>query len=561
MKRFDRLDRRDLRLASGLVMFTYLSLHLINHALGLVSLAVAETGLRAVVAIWHSVPGTVLLYGAAAIHVGLAMLALFERCTLRMPGAQALRIVLGLWMPVVLITHFTGTRLAFERYGESSDYTRVVTALWSPEGGGRQLALLVPGWIHGCLGLRFAFGGKPWFRRGWPVLFGAALLLPVLAALGFLAMGRELGQLAAASNLPAALPLHGEPQTALALFRDRLLGGYLGVVALVLLGRQVRRWIELQRKALVAISYPGRTVRVPRGWSVLEASRGFGIPHLSLCGGNARCSTCRVQVTSGAQHCPAPSRIEQQLLARMRAGDDVRLACQLRPRTDLTVVPLAMPPVSILQGPATPPATAERTVAILIAELRRSADSMSDHRSAHDKLYALNLFYDGFADAVIAAGGVPCGFSGDAAMGVFGIQAAPNIASHQLLRAIELVDAAVRRLNQRLAVELALLGDLVLVAHAGSAVVGPMGYRAARTLAAVGPAVDGAQRLREYARAHRRGCVISQSVFDLAGSNPGGAPVQVDPPEGGGPGLRAYGSATAAACLDAVRGAEAADSV
>ena len=95
-----RVTRRDLRLASGLVLFFYVGVHLGDHALGLVSLGVAEHGLRFAVGFWHSLPGTVLLYGAAAIHIGLAFLALYERRTLRMPPMQALRIALGLWMPV-----------------------------------------------------------------------------------------------------------------------------------------------------------------------------------------------------------------------------------------------------------------------------------------------------------------------------------------------------------------------------------------------------------------------------------------------------------------------------
>ena len=60
--------RRDLRLASGLILFTYIALHLTNHALGLVSLSFAEAGLRIAVSFWQSLPGTTLLYGAAATH-------------------------------------------------------------------------------------------------------------------------------------------------------------------------------------------------------------------------------------------------------------------------------------------------------------------------------------------------------------------------------------------------------------------------------------------------------------------------------------------------------------
>src|SRR6266853_3586795 len=96
-----RMTRRDLRLGSGLVLFAYVTAHLANHALGLVSVNAAEAGLRVAVAFWHSLPGSVLLYGAAGIHVTLAFVALYEHRTLRMPPMEALRIVLGFAIPTL----------------------------------------------------------------------------------------------------------------------------------------------------------------------------------------------------------------------------------------------------------------------------------------------------------------------------------------------------------------------------------------------------------------------------------------------------------------------------
>src|SRR5258706_13096331 len=192
-----RMTRRDLRLGSGLVLFAYVTAHLADHALGLVSVDVAEVGLRVAVAFWHSLPGTLLLYSAAAIHLALALVAVYERRTLRMPPLEALRIALGFGIPLLLIGHLASTRFAFELYGLRSDYARIVWALWTSDGEGRQLALLAPGWWHGCLGLTFASGRGLVDQRMRPLLFGAALLLPVLAALGFLAMGRELAILGA----------------------------------------------------------------------------------------------------------------------------------------------------------------------------------------------------------------------------------------------------------------------------------------------------------------------------------------------------------------------------
>ena len=83
---------RSLRLGSGIVLFTYIGLHLINHALGLISLHTAEAGLFIAMNIWSSVPGTVLLYGAFAIHFVLALWAVYERRTFRLPPLELVRI-------------------------------------------------------------------------------------------------------------------------------------------------------------------------------------------------------------------------------------------------------------------------------------------------------------------------------------------------------------------------------------------------------------------------------------------------------------------------------------
>src|SRR5204863_6826083 len=177
------------------------------------------------VAAWHSLPGTVLLYGAAAIHLALAMVAVYERRTLRMPATEALRIALGFGIPLLLIGHFATTRVAFEVYGLRPDYARIVWSLWTSDGEGRQLALLAPGWLHGCLGLNFAFGRRQIYQRLRPALFAAALLLPVLAAVGFLVMGRELAALGAnRAWLEAHVSMmNADQKLALGRIRDSLL--------------------------------------------------------------------------------------------------------------------------------------------------------------------------------------------------------------------------------------------------------------------------------------------------------------------------------------------------
>jgi adenylate cyclase len=273
-------------LASGLVLFVYITAHLVNHSLGLVSLGTAEAGLEIAVEVWSSWPGTVLLYGAAAIHFLLALWSVYERRTFRLPPLELLRIALGFMLPILLIGHAANTRLAWELFQMPSDYARVVTNLWVADQRGMQLGLLAPGWLHGCLGLHFIFSRRPLYRRLRYPLFAFALLLPVFSGLGFIAMGRQLAAdpAATAAALEYLSPTPPAERIALARWHNGLLIGYFAIIGATFGARAVRNALERGRKRLVSISYPGRTVRVPRGWSVLEASRGFHLPHASMCG-------------------------------------------------------------------------------------------------------------------------------------------------------------------------------------------------------------------------------------------------------------------------------------
>jgi len=514
-----RLTRQHLRLGSGLILFTYVAAHFINHAIGLISLAAAERGLRVAIAVWHSWPGTVLLYGAAGIHITLAFVALYEHRTLRMPPMEALRIALGFAIPTLLIAHAVTTRLAFEAYGAEPNYARIVWMLWHSNREGRQLALLVPGWLHGCMGLNFAFGRRVWYQRLRLILFGAALLLPVLATLGFLEMLKEVSILA---QDPAWFNVHvlspDTVQTAkLARVGDGLLALYFGLIGTVFAARLLRRAVESIRGKVILISYPGRSVRVPRGWTVLEASRSHHIPHLSMCGGRARCSTCRVRVVAGGEYCPPPARNELDTLNRIHAPEGTRLACQLRPRGNVTVIPLLEATPSPLRAPANE--ASEREIAIMLVGFRWTA---TPHRLfPQDLLYLLNRYSEIVGDTVRTQGGVPIQFLGNGVTSLFGLEVGSEEANRQALSAATQVDRRLRALGHRLEKELGWAADFVIHLHTGSAGVGETGDGAARTLAAVGNTIEVARHFAvQPDDANSARIVLSEEVLIAAGYDP-----------------------------------------
>ncbi len=527
--------RRRLRMASGLILFTYIGMHLINHALGLISLGAAEHAMEYAVIVWYSLPGTILLYGAACVHFLLALWAVYERRTFRLPPVEILRIALGFTLPILLIGHAASTRLAYELFGLSSDYTRVVSNLWAMDAQGWQLGLMAPGWLHGCLGLHLAFSRRPLYRQLRFVLFGAALLLPVLSALGFIAMGRELAATpaAVAAAQEYLSPASAPQRLAIAQWKDALLNGYLAIIGAAFVAREIRNLLERRRKRLVAIAYPERTVRVPRGWSVLEASRSFHLPHAAMCGGRARCSTCRVRVTAGAEGCPPSAPDEQATLQRIGAPPDVRLACQLRPTSDISVIPLVRTARPTYRA-TLPLLNEEREIVVLLCDFR-NLGSASD-RLLQDKLHVTALSVEALGHAIRAARGTLSYVEAGTICALFGVDGELGRAAQNALRAAGAIESVMTDLNDRFERNSANRVAYFVGIHADCAAVGEVGPSESLTTLAIGAAPDVAKQLLAAAATHDVPFAISERVYSEAGLAPVfAARVEITPTDSSAP--------------------------
>src|SRR6266851_4818955 len=136
---------RQLRLASGLVLFSYVFLHFLNHSLGNISFEAMEQGAVAAEVIWRSRIGTAALYGAFAIHLSLAFWAIYIRRHLRMGWIEGVRLGLGFLIPVLVLQHALSQRFAYTYFDVHPVYRNVLYFLWvaDPEiAGAKQVALL-----------------------------------------------------------------------------------------------------------------------------------------------------------------------------------------------------------------------------------------------------------------------------------------------------------------------------------------------------------------------------------------------------------------------------------
>ncbi len=267
------------------------------------------------------------------------------------------------------------------------------------------------------------------------------------------------------------------------------------------------------------VTYPdGKSVIVTPGTTVLEASKANNIPHASVCGGRGRCSTCRVRVVEGEATLPEITPDEQKVLDRISAPPLVRLACQTRPTSDVTVMPLLPPNATAQEGHHRPDyhSGQEKEIVILFADLR-DFTKFSEQKLPYDVVFVLNRYFTNMGGAVGDAGGHLDKFIGDGVMALFGVDVPIATAARQAMTAAKLMAERLDELNQTLAAELAEPLRIGIGLHAGPAIIGEMGYGKTTSLTAIGDAVNTASRIESMTKEYKAQLVLSQSVADNAG--------------------------------------------
>ena len=506
---------RQLRLWTGLVLAVFITLHLANHSLGLISIAAMEAMRTGIMPVWQSTPGTLALYGAFVIHFLLALRSIYRRSTLKMPAWEATQLILGLLIPPLVAVHAIGTRLSFELLGIDLSYEYVVTIQWTTLRYLIQQPLLVlVAWLHVVVGLHYWLRTKSWYPRAMPLLYAVALLMPVLALLGFVRTGMTMENLI---NDPIFAEALFDPWTdaddGLKNFILNLESMVLKGMGLALLAVLAARAIKLARRRR-DYSYKithanGKSLVGVRGQSILETIRDAGIPHASVCGGRGRCTTCRVRVGTGLAALAAPSPLEAAALARIEAAPNVRLACQTRPALDLDITPL-LPPKASPEHSYKPGGISgrEQEVAVMFIDLRGST-GLGEQRLPYDVVFILNQFFSEMSDALESTGGHYAQFSGDGLMALYGLESDLKQGCRDAIHGAIEMCARMDTLNHRLRDELTLPLKIGIGIHCGEAIVGTMGPPKSPNFSAIGDNINIAARLEAQTKVFECAVVIS----------------------------------------------------
>jgi adenylate cyclase len=516
--------RARLRLTSGLILMAFVTMHMAAHVVLLVSFEWADAVLAFLMAPWRTTPGTVILAVAFLTHYLNALWAIYTRRSLRMPQWELWQLLFGFSIPFLLTLHVMGTRVAELAADVNPSYASTLLTFWysAPWIGVMQTVALLVVWAHGCIGIHFWLRTKRWYRD-WVVAFRAfAILLPTLALAAFVASGNET--LREAAMDPDYVPTVRQSNNASAEAVALIYGGtkiaiyiHIGLIGLAFGARALRGWLYRRREPPILTHASGRRMTILPGATALETLRDNGVPIAAVCGGRARCTTCRVMVTSGLDTLPEPAPQEAAALARIKAAPGTRLACQIRPAGSISIMPLFAADAAAADGAVRGGLEgSERLITVVFVDLRGST-TIGEARLPYDVLYLLNQFFHEMTRALTATRGHYSQFTGDGLMALYGLyESDPARGAADALRGASEMLSRLERLNRQLRNENSLPLKIGIGIHHSEAIVGAMGPPKSQIITAIGDTVNTCARLESLTKEFDVPVVVSRQAAEAA---------------------------------------------
>ena len=250
---------------------------------------------------------------------------------------------------------------------------------------------------------------------------------------------------------------------------------------------------------------------------ILDTTLKNDITHAHACGGEGKCTTCRVLVLSGLENCSDPTEKEQSVKERIHSTEEFRLACQTRIGGDMTIRRLVLNKEDIditsgLDGRDIGRLGETKKIAILFSDIR-GFTSFSERITPYDVVFILNRYFNRMVSIVESYGGRIDNYIGDGMLALFGLEEQPDPALAAVKSALDMCNE-IDDMKPYLKTMYGEAFDIGIGVHFGDVVVGDVGAGKSKRLTAIGEAVNFASRVESANKQFKSRVLISEDTHD-----------------------------------------------
>ena len=268
--------------------------------------------------------------------------------------------------------------------------------------------------------------------------------------------------------------------------------------------------------------------------TILEAALSAGVPLFHVCGGKAKCSTCRVLVIDGAEWLTPPNAKEKLLNNQMHFPRNVRLACQTHitgGSIKLTRIIQDETDIGIYVGNASAASSQqigeERELVLFFLDIR-DFTPLVEKLLPFDTIHIIRKLFLVFQNIIESNNGKIIETAGDGLYAVFGcdinrshsVQSAVKAAMSILEDLVTVNDNYFKiHFNENIQIGIGI--------HIGKVVSGVIRIGNDDRMIVMGYPVNIASRLQNATKSENNSLIVSSDIYDLLSDRPPVEPVMI----------------------------------
>jgi adenylate cyclase len=253
--------------------------------------------------------------------------------------------------------------------------------------------------------------------------------------------------------------------------------------------------------------------------TVLEAMLKAKINHIYVCGGNGRCSTCRVHIMDGLKNCRPRNEKEEQLAEKLGFPQNIRLACQTKISGNITIRRPVVDKLDIeiiLKQFGNAPGTKlgiEKDLAILFTDIINYTE-FAEAFPAYDVVHVLNRYYQTMNEIIVQHKGVISDVAGDGILALFGVIEDSKNPVLDAINAVREMHTALIEFNKYLNQMYDRSFGIRAGINFGKVIVGNFDTGMMKKISAIGDTVNLASRIETANKDFGTQLLISQSAYE-----------------------------------------------
>lgn len=259
-------------------------------------------------------------------------------------------------------------------------------------------------------------------------------------------------------------------------------------------------------------------VDCPTDSTILEATLAAKINHTHACGGQGKCSTCRVSIMHGIENCYPRNEAEQLIAATLNFPEQIRLACQTKLTGDVSIrrmvsdeLDLELVSEHFSEDSGIALGRQQRLTIVFTDIVNYTA--FAEKFPPYDIVHVLNRYYRMMNVIIQENNGIISDVAGDGILAVFGIEENSDNSVLDAVHAIKAMNEKLVSFNEYLEENFNAHFGIRAGIHYGNVIVGPFDTGAMRKMAIIGDNVNYASRIESANKEFGTTLLLSEEAY------------------------------------------------